>query len=204
MQYSLFESLASELTPIPLAGADVSYQSHWLSTTQALQLYERLANDIQWQQDIIKYQGRSVKIPRLQHWFGQPHCHYQYSGLRLQPSPFSPLLLALKERCEQACLAKFNCVLANWYRDGNDGVGLHADDEPELGREPIIASLSLGATRQFTFKHLLSKQRYDFDLASGSLLVMRGKTQQHYHHGLAKTAKPVGGRINLTFRYIQS
>ena len=202
MQYNLFASQAAALAPVSLPDADIRYQSDWLSPMQAQDLYLQLQQELPWRQDTIKLYGREVKIPRLQAWHGAPHCEYTYSNLRMPPQPMTASLTQLQRRLSAELNAPFNCVLANWYRDGNDGMGMHADDEPELGPRPVIASISLGSTRRFSFKHLRSGERSELMLEPGSLLVMAGDTQQYYHHGLSKTRKPIGGRINLTFRYI--
>lgn len=202
VQSDLFLSPAQGLKALPLRDARVSYQPDWLSEQEALTLHAQLQQSLPWRQDTIKLYGKSVLIPRLQSWHGAAHCEYTYSGLRMIPHPFTPLLDSLRERLTRELDTQFNCVLANWYRDGQDGMGLHADDEPELGPEPVIASISLGAERKFSFKHLPSGERTDMQLANGSLLVMAGQTQRFYHHGLSKTRKVIDGRINLTFRYI--
>lgn len=202
MQFNLFASQISALAPFPLPDADVRYQSDWLTDEQSEALFRQLVQELPWRQDTIKLYGREVKIPRLQSWHGASHCKYTYSNLRMPPQPMPSILTQLQQRLSDQLAAPFNCVLANWYRDGNDGMGMHADDEPELGVRPVIASLSLGSARRFSFKHLKSGSRTELVLEPGSLLVMAGDTQQHYHHGLSKTRKPIGGRINLTFRYI--
>jgi len=202
MQYNLFASQAAALAPVSLPDADIRYQSDWLSPMQAQDLYLQLQQELPWRQDTIKLYGREVKVPRLQSWHGAPHCEYTYSNLRMPPHPMTASLTQLQQRLSAELNAPFNCVLANWYRDGSDGMGMHADDEPEIGPRPVIASVSLGSTRRFSFKHLRSGERSELMLEPGSLLVMAGDTQQHYHHELSKTRKPIGGRINLTFRYI--
>ena len=142
--------------------------------------------------------------PRLNAWYGDPGCRYGYSGTRFEPLPWTETLTDIKERLTATLGVAFNSMLANRYRDGRDSVAWHSDDEPELGRNPVIASVSLGATRRFTLKH---KSRRDIrplavDLTHGSLLVMSGPTQHQWLHQIAKTTRIVGERINLTFRYI--
>lgn len=204
MQYSLFDT-NQEYTriPLPLPDGDVYYYPRWLNESVACTYYDELAKTLPWRQDHITLYGKQVAIPRLQSWHGDPECEYTYSNLTMTPQPWSEVLSKLKHGCETITKAKFNCVLANWYRDGQDGMGLHADDEPELGTRPVIASVSLGQIRRFTFKHKTTKASYHFDLEPGSLLVMAGDTQRYYFHGLSKTKKPIGGRINLTFRLIR-
>jgi alkylated DNA repair dioxygenase AlkB len=146
--------------------------------------------------------------PRLTAWYGDATARYSYSGLDLTPQPWTPALLALRTQVEQATGVTFNSVLLNLYRTGQDSMGWHADDEPELGPEPVIASISLGATRRFRLRPRHSQQLphapLGLDLPSGSLLVMRGTTQQHWQHAVPKTARPVGPRLNLTFRTIHA
>jgi alkylated DNA repair dioxygenase AlkB len=202
MQFNLFASQTSALAPVSLSDADIRYQPDWLSPEQSEDLFRQLQQELPWRQDTIKLYGREVNIPRLQSWHGAPHCEYTYSNLRMLPHPMPTILTQIKHRLSAELNAPFNCVLANWYRDGNDGMGMHADDEPELGPRPVIASISLGSVRRFSFKHLHSGERHELMLEPGSLLVMAGDTQRNYHHGLSKTRKPIGGRINLTFRYI--
>ena len=173
-------------------------------TARASALFEQLHSELEWREGFVNIFGKSYKQPRLFAWYGDADASYAYSGTRYEPNPWTPTLLELRLQLEALCDCSFNSVLANLYRDGADGMGLHADDEPELGSEPTIASLSFGAPRAFRFKH---KRRKDIDpirltLASGSLLLMRGATQQHWKHEVPKTKKPCGPRVNLTFRRI--
>ena len=168
------------------------------------QCLRELIEKIPWRAERITLFGRSVPQPRLTAWFGDPDTGYSYSGLQLQPLPWTPLLLALKGAVERAAGCSFNSVLLNYYRDHRDSMGMHADDEPELGESPVIASLSLGETRTLLLRH---RWRRDVDpirlpLASGSLLLMRGATQRNWKHGIGKLALPCGPRTNLTFRRI--
>ena len=151
--------------------------------------------------------GRVVDSPRLSAWIGDADATYRYSGTRFVPHPWSPSLQVLRDRVAEACGARFNSVLANLYRNGDDAMGLHSDDEPELGAQPIIASVSLGAERRFRFRQRVSRGMrasppVGLTLAHGSLLHMAGGTQHHYQHDLPRSAAVVGPRINLTFRLI--
>jgi alkylated DNA repair dioxygenase AlkB len=139
-----------------------------------------------------------VPIPRLTAWHGE--AGYVYSGIAMQPAAWTPALLEIKRCAEHHAGQGFNSVLLNLYRDGRDSVSWHADNEPGLGRDPVIASLSLGATRRFQLKHRRNGLRVAIDLEHGSCLVMAGATQHHWLHQLPKTARPVGPRVNLTFR----
>ena len=157
-----------------------------------------LRDQIAWRQEEAMIMGRKVPIPRLTAWHGE--AGYVYSGIAMEPAPWTPALLELKGCAEHHAGQGFNSVLLNLYRDGRDSVSWHADNEPGLGRDPVIASLSLGATRRFHLKHRRSGDRVAIDLGHGSCLIMAGATQHHWLHQLPKTARPVGPRINLTFR----
>lgn len=167
-------------------------------------LFLKLRSEIQWRQDQIHIAGQLVLIPRLQAWYGDANANYQYSGLSMAPLPWSGSLLEIKLLVETLAGARFNSVLLNLYRDGADSVGWHSDDEAELGDEPVIASLSLGAIRDFSLRQKKpGSQQFKMALPSGSLLVMSGCLQQYWQHQVPKTQKPVGERINLTFRLVQ-
>jgi alkylated DNA repair dioxygenase AlkB len=151
-----------------------------------------------WRQEIARVMGRAVPLPRLTAWYGE--AGYIYSGIRHEPRPWTPILLDLKAIAEALAGQPFNSVLLNLYRDGRDSVSWHADDEPGLGPEPMIASLSLGAARRFLLRHRRTRERVEVVLGHGSCLVMSGAVQHHWQHQVPKTARPVGPRINLTFR----
>ncbi len=166
-------------------------------------LLARLVRAIAWRQESITLFGKRHLQPRLSAWYGDPDASYRYSGLDNSPLAWTEELLALRERVQATCGQRFNSVLLNYYRDGSDAMGMHADDEPELGPEPIIASLSLGATRRLRFVH--RERRFEplaLDLESGSLLLMSGNTQQNWKHGISRTRRPCGPRVNLTFRRV--
>ncbi|MCW8090531.1 alpha-ketoglutarate-dependent dioxygenase AlkB family protein [Alteromonas sp. ASW11-130] len=201
-QPGLFENSTNEGESLPLPDANVTYYANWLAHAEADQLLDVLRKEIAWQQEKVQLYGKQHWVPRLQAWHGDPDCIYRYSGLTLKPEPWVFPLLSLKQRCESVTGSRYNSVLLNWYRHGQDSMGLHADNEPELGNQPVIASVTLGAERPFIFKHRTTSQRHSLTLEHGSLLIMAGRTQQYYLHGISKTAKPVGDRINLTFRYI--
>lgn len=188
---------------IDLPGADLLMYSSWLPPLEAQAVLEALRDELDWTQHRIRLFGREVLTPRLCAWVGDAEASYAYSGTRLQPLPWTPTLLALRDRLQSEGVGRFNSVLANRYRDGRDSMGLHADNEPELGIEPLIASISLGATRRFRLRHRTDPaRRIELLLEHGSLLLMRGATQANYRHDLPKTARPVGERINLTYRLV--
>ncbi len=165
--------------------------------------FPALLEETPWAQDAIVVFGRQRPIPRLEAWYGDPGRSYTYSGRRLEPLQWTPRLAELRDRCAAAVGEAFDSVLVNRYRNGDDAVGWHSDDEPELGHHPVIASLSLGATRRFRLRR--RDGHHDpvtLDLEHGDLLVMRGTTQELWEHCLTRTARPVGERVNLTFRRI--
>jgi len=206
VQASLFGSDMTQATePEWLIERDgeVRLYRHWLSPDRAQLWFERLYREINWRQSSLRMHGKTLPVPRLDAWYGDPGRVYTYSGVRFDPLAWT--LRALKSRVEQATGHGFNSVLANLYRDGRDGVAWHSDDEPELGPEPVIASISLGAERRFALRHKHRRQPpLRLDLPPGSLLLMTGATQRYWVHQLAKTARSVGPRINLTYRRVMA
>ena len=164
--------------------------------------FKSCLHDINWETGFIKIFGKTHQIPRLQAWYADNEIEYTYSGKKLQRHDWNSLLLEIKEKIENITSFKFNSVLANLYRDGNDSMGLHSDYERELGKKPVIASLSLGETREIYFKHKNKKFNLIIPQASGQLIVMHGKTQEYWKHEIKKTKKIKKPRINLTFRNI--
>ena len=163
------------------------------------QLFATLETGLAWQEEAIFIYGKWVKVPRLMCWYGDPGAYYQYSGVNHQPRPWTKELQSVRAKIEQQCQCTFNSVLANLYRDGRDSMGCHADDEKELGPNPVIASLSLGDERLFKLHHKKRKQTLDITLGHGDLLVMAGTLQHHWVHSVPKTKKIKTPRINLTF-----
>ncbi|MGB3724164.1 MAG: alpha-ketoglutarate-dependent dioxygenase AlkB [Glaciecola sp.] len=187
---------------LPMQDAEVEYFPNWLTHSHASDLLAYFIAHLQWQQPSLQLYGKTHKIPRLQAWYGDPNTEYEYSKLKMTPLPWEPRLLKLKQACEQVSGVMFNSVLANYYRNGNDSMGMHADNEPELGATPVIASVSLGQARRFTFKHITNKETQRIQLEHGSLLIMKGNTQQHWQHGLNKSRTQQGPRVNFTFRWV--
>ena len=180
------------------------YHPGFLSEGDADRLLRCLWPELDWsQQDIVLF-GRRVQQPRLSAWYGDAGARYRYSGLSLEPLPWHPALHRLRCTLESRLGRPFNSVLANAYRDGRDSMGWHADDEPELGSEPVIASVSLGACRRFLVRCVRTREPAEFRLEHGSLLVMSGSSQADFRHALPKTSRPCGLRINLTFRRISA
>jgi alkylated DNA repair dioxygenase AlkB len=193
---------------LPLADAEVSYAEAWLGRDEADTLFERLLQEIPWERHRLSMFGREVDSPRLSCWIGDPGAAYTYSRTRFEPHSWTSSLSFLRERVQSFCDTRFNSVLANLYRDGQDSMGWHSDDEPELGPRPVIASVSLGAERRFRLRRKLPRgvrvTPLGLPLTHGSLLCMAGDTQRHYQHDLPKVAGVTGARINLTFRFIHT
>ncbi len=181
---------------------DIILDKFFLNQSDANNLYDRCLNDISWQSSAIIMFGKKIDVPRLECWYGDLGCEYTYSGKSLKRFEFPNFLLNLRMLIEKKVNSNFNSVLANLYRDGQDSMGLHADDEKELGNEPVIASISLGENRPIIFQNKKTKEKVTFDQPHGSLLVMQGKTQDHWKHAINKSKKIDKPRINLTFRNI--
>lgn len=183
----------------------VYYYANFFNHEESAHYFNQLKSKIDWQQEPIKIFGKMIMQPRLTAWYGNEGKSYRYSGIEMQPKTWIIELLDIKQRIERFTKCSFNSVLLNFYRSGSDSMGWHSDDEKELGKNPTIASVSFGAERVFLFKHRSEKHlRKKLPLTNGSLLVMSGNTQHFWHHAIPKTAKPIGERINLTFRNIVS
>lgn len=188
------------LLPIPIEDGQLALMRQLPLPWTNAEVFGRLLNETPWRQESVVVYGKRHLQPRLTAWYGE--ASYTYSGLRLDPLPWTPLLLAIRTALEAASGRRFNSVLLNRYRDGQDSMGMHSDDEPELGAEPTIASLSYGTARTFVLRHKRNKQTVRLVLEEGSLLLMSGQLQQNWLHGINKSARALGERINLTFRYI--
>jgi alkylated DNA repair dioxygenase AlkB len=173
---------------------------HFLNNEEAVVMFQTLVTTLPWAQGSVTLFGKTYPTPRLESLHVSGNKTYTYSGNALSQHPFTPELLALKAKLDDLVGVQFNCVLANYYRDGKDSNGWHADNERELGKNPIIASLSLGATRRFDLKHNTTGERKQLMLTHGSLLIMGGSMQHHWKHCIAKSTKIIEPRINLTFR----
>jgi alkylated DNA repair dioxygenase AlkB len=193
----------AEAERLVLPEAELDWWPEFLALSERAALIDALREEIPWEQHYVRLFGRKRASPRLSCWIGDPDAVYTYSRVRFEPRPWTPTLLELRTRVERACEAHFNSVLANRYRSGADSMGFHSDDEPELGPEPVIASLSLGATRRFVLKHRTRALRRELPLGDGSLLVMRGSTQRCWQHAVPREVRVGGERINLTFRWIR-
>jgi alkylated DNA repair dioxygenase AlkB len=185
-----------------VAQPDIDWYPSWLAPDRASELHARLVDEVEWRQDSMRTPAGMVPFPRLTAWQGEPDAVYVYSGVRNVPGEWTPAVLELKAAAEATSGVRFNSVLINRYRTGNDSLGWHSDKEPELGREPVIASVSLGVTRSFQLQHVKTRVVRTLELTHGSLLVMRGRTQLDWRHRVPKAPKIEGERINLTFRVV--
>jgi alkylated DNA repair dioxygenase AlkB len=207
--FSLYFCFMNSLFPFEaihfeLPDAEIIYYPDFFKKKAADGFFEKLKTEIPWQQDDITVFGKTFQQPRLTALFGNEGKPYSYSNIVMQPHPWNSLLMFIKNEIEEVCAENFTTVLLNYYRDGKDSNGWHADDEKELGRNPVIASVSFGAERSFHLQHnTIKEQKLKINLEHGSLLIMKGATQHFWKHQIPKTAKPVGPRINLTFRIIK-
>lgn len=190
-------------TVIDLPQAELEYLPQWVSAELANRWLQGLLAETPWTQPNIKLYGREFAMPRLVAWYGDAETRYRYSGVVHDPLPWTSLLSEIRERVQMQVGQRLNGVLLNLYRDGQDAMGWHSDDEPELGPEPLVVSLNLGATRRFDFRRKgTSRIEYSLELEHGSLLVMRGPTQHYWQHQIARTRKVSEARLNLTFRQL--
>ncbi len=189
---------------LDLPDSAISYYPFFIYKDEATQYFNRLRKTVPWQQDEIKVFGKVYPQPRLTALYGDSNKPYSYSNIVMQPHEFTPDILKLKQKVETICAVKFTSCLLNLYRNGTDSNGWHADNEKELGINPLIASVTLGQERYFHLKHRNNKNlKHKLLLQHGSLLLMAGPTQHYWLHQVPKTAKPVQERINLTFRVIK-
>jgi alkylated DNA repair dioxygenase AlkB len=203
MQFELFGAKPS-WEQISAVDAEIRLLHGFLSSTQTRQIFDNLLNAVPWRHDKIRLYGREHMLPRLQQWFGDEGGVYRWSGIEMVPEPWSPVLRAIKLEVETAARTQFNSLLVNLYRDGKDTVSWHSDDEPGLGVDPVIASVSLGASREFLLRHKTRREipKISMTLSDGSLLLMAGPTQRCWEHSVPRRAAATGARINLTFRNI--
>lgn len=189
------------LTTIALEDGDLSMLTQLPLSLDNATVMARLVAETAWRSEAITLWGKQFLQPRLTAWHGD--ASYTYSGLTMHALPFTPLLAEIKQAVETASGRAFNSVLLNYYRNERDSMGMHSDDEAELGLAPAIASVSFGATRTFILRHKRSKRSVRLDLTDGSMLLMAGATQANWSHGINKGTAPKGPRINLTFRFIR-
>lgn len=191
--------------PLPvIADAELDYLPGWVDAALAERWLQALVEQTPWQQPELFIHGRYHRTPRLTAWYGEPEARYRYSGKVHEPLPWTALLDDIRQRLMAEVGQALNAVLLNYYRDGQDSMGWHSDAEPELGREPLIASLNLGGSRRFDLRRVgATRIEHSLTLEHGSLLVMRGPTQHHWQHQVAKTRQACAPRLNLTFRLIR-
>lgn len=182
------------------APACVDYHPGWVREPDLL--LGHLTEVIAWEQHDITLFGRTVPTPRLTAWMGD--AAYAYSGVVNEPAPWPPALADLRGQLSAEVGTELNSCLANLYRDGTDSMGFHSDDEPELGSEPTIVSISLGARRRFVLRHRVTRERWTWELGEGDLLVMRDESQRDFAHAVPKSKRATGARMSLTFRRFQS
>lgn len=188
-----------------LPNAELIYCPNLFTKHEADNYFKTIKNETNWQHDDITIFGKTYKQPRLTALFGDSDRPYSYSNIVMHPIPFTKTLQVIKHQVEIFSNYQFNTVLVNLYRNGNDSNGWHADNEKELGKNPVIASVSLGEERPFYFKHrTIKEQNHKLILEHGSLLIMKGQMQHYWLHRIAKTAKEIQPRINLTFRRLKS
>ena len=186
---------------LPIDGS-AQYYPEFISEEVSLSLIDQLEKSLRWDADQLIMFGKLVTTRRKVAWVGDPECTYTYSGVKRDPQAWTPELLSMKTRLEKLTQSEFNSCLLNFYHDGADGMGWHSDDEKELDTKSPIASLSLGSTRKFTFRHKINKSTISIFLEDGSALIMNAPTQQFWQHALLKTKTIHTPRINLTFRKI--
>ena len=198
-------AFSEQALDIPVRDGEIRLFPGLFTDAESDAFFDALKREVDWKRERIRLFGRTVPQPRLTAWFGDPGAVYSYSGMVLAPAPWSNLLRDIKDRVDRAGEAAFNSVLLNRYRNERDSVSWHSDDELELGRNPTIASVSFGAVRTFQLRHKRDQSlEKRIDLPHGSLLLMTGATQHHWEHRVPKRRQPLGERINLTFRTIES
>lgn len=197
MQLNIFNQTESPFENL------LEYIPGFFTEAESQRFMAQLINNIDWRQETLIIFGKSVKTPRLTAWYGDTGVAYKYSGKQFYALPWTKELLEIKEKVEIPANIKFNSVLLNYYRDGNDSMGWHSDDEPELGQNPVIASVNFGQERRFDFRNKGDHgKKYPVFLTNGSLLIMKGDLQHHWQHQIAKSKQQMNARFNLTFRLI--
>ena len=204
IQVDLFGQTIETPNPIiKLQDAELLYHPAFYDKTESDRIFKTLLETIEWKQDKIMMYGKELPLPRLSAWYGDNNKPYTYSGITLNPLPWTEELLRIKEKIEAEAKVKFSSVLLNRYRDGQDYVGWHTDAEKELGKNPVIGSVNFGATRKFQLRRIDDhKEKFEVELKHGTFLLMQGSTQHYWQHQVPKTATKIGERLNLTFRVI--
>jgi alkylated DNA repair dioxygenase AlkB len=193
----------SENTVFSLPDAEITFYPNFFDKVQSDLMFRTLSNEIKWRADKIKLYGKEFELPRKTAWYGETEKIYTYSGIQMLAESWTPTLLKIKNEIEKVADVTFNSTMMNLYRNGNDGISWHTDAEPELGKNPVIGSVSFGQTRRFMLRHRHNKElKFEIELTHGSFLLMGGSTQHFWQHQIPKTSKNIDARINLTFRTI--
>jgi alkylated DNA repair dioxygenase AlkB len=186
-----------------ITNGEYIYLPNFFSKSESDIFFTSLRTSVLWKQESMKMYGKQINFPRLTAWYGDSDKAYTFSGITLHPEPWSHEILQIKRSIEPEAQVNFNSVLLNLYRSGNDSISWHTDAEPELGINPVIASVNFGATRKFQLRHIKTGDKREIELEHGSLLIMRGELQHFWQHQVPKSSKVIGERINLTFRVIK-
>lgn len=202
-QLDLFNSSKTNTERKQIQNGEYLHNSNFFDKSTSDNYLQTLLDTIDWKQEKMNMYGKELLFPRLTAWYGDNDKPYSFSGITLKPKQWTKELLEIKSKIETKTDVSFNSVLLNRYRDGNDSISWHTDAEKELGKNPIIASVNFGATREFQLRHIHTKEKLSIQLSHGSLLIMLGELQHFWQHQIPKTKKPVSERINLTFRVIK-
>jgi alkylated DNA repair dioxygenase AlkB len=202
-QLNLFTSNNIDFEPIKVQNGEYIYAPSFFNVSKEDYYFEKLKNEIDWKQEEMIMYGKRLKFPRLTAWYGDNDKPYSFSGITLNPKPWTNDLIDIKRKIETKCNVIFNSVLLNLYRNGKDSISWHTDAEKELGTNPVIASVNFGEARTFQLRHQTTKQKIEIELSHGSLLIMQGELQHYWQHQVPKTSNEIGQRINLTFRVIK-
>ena len=192
--------VATQIGNVTIENGEYIYLPGFFTQLESDQYLKTLKDKVLWKQESMNIYGKKVEFPRLMAWYGSNDTTYSFSGISLNPNPWISEILEIKNRIEPLANITFNRALLNLYRNGKDSVSWHTDSEPELGQNPIIASVSFGATRKFQLRHIKTREKIEFHLSHGSLLIMKGELQHYWQHQVPKTQMKIGERINLTFR----
>jgi alkylated DNA repair dioxygenase AlkB len=202
-QLDLFNSSKTNTEKKQIQNGEYLHISNFFDKSTSDNYLKTLLDTIDWKQEKMNMYGKELLFPRLTAWYGDNDKPYSFSGITLKPKQWTKDLLEIKSKVETKTDVSFNSVLLNRYRNGNDSISWHTDAEKELGKNPIIASVNFGATREFQLRHIHTKEKLSIQLSHGSLLIMLGELQHFWQHQIPKTKKPVSERINLTFRVIK-
>ncbi|GAA4230617.1 alpha-ketoglutarate-dependent dioxygenase AlkB [Postechiella marina] len=201
-QLDMFAEVPDYNQPVKINNGEYLYIPDFYDKIEADSYLNTFIENIKWKQESMNMYGKQIPFPRLTSWYGDSDKPYSFSGITLQPHPWSKELLEIKKDIEPKSGVQFNSVLLNRYRNGNDSISWHTDAEKELGENPIIASVNFGAERKFQLKHIETNEKVEIVLKHGSLLIMMGELQHYWKHQVPKTKKVQAERVNLTFRVI--